>query len=197
FDRMVASSQDVPKFDGKFNEVGTLTGLGKLVTWNTFSPRGGMNIKLTSDGKTVLRAVAGRYYLPLYLSEFEVLHPGRALTTTMRYDPTTRDYTTLVSVTDPRTQIRIDRGMKPRYADQFSIGADREVANNLAIGANFVYKRSRNQLGWKDIGGVYGQQQVTLANGQTLTVFSLVNRPGDRIFLRTNGPGYGTNYKAL
>src|SRR5262249_19251438 len=40
-------------------------------------------------------------------------------------------------------------------------------------------------------------QQVTLANGQTLTVFSLVNRPGDRIFLRTNGPGYGTNYKAL
>src|SRR5262245_38581249 len=197
FDRMVASSQDVPKFDGQFNQVGTITGLGKLVTWKTFSPRGGMNIRLTSDGKTVLRTVAGRYYLPLYLSEFEVLHPGRAITTTMRYDPATQAYTTLVSVTDPRTQIRIDRDMKAPYTDQFSIGAEREIMNNLALGANFVYKRSENQLGWKDIGGIYGEQQMTLANGQTLTVYPLLNRPADRVFLRTNGPGYGTNYKAL
>jgi len=197
FDRMVASSQDVPQFDGKFDEVGTLKGLGKLVTWKTFSPRGGMNIRLTSDSKTVLRTVAGRYYLPLYLSEFEVLHPGRGITTTMRWDAATQGYTTLVSVTDPRTQIRIDRDMKAPYTDQYSIGAEREVANNLAIGANVVYKRSKNQLGWKDIGGIYGQQQVTLANGQTLTVYPLLNRPADRIFLRTNGPGYGTTYRAL
>jgi carboxypeptidase family protein len=197
FDRMVASSQDVPQFDGKFNEVGTLKGLGKLVTWNTFSPRGGMNIRLTSDAKTVLRVVGGRYYLPLYLSEFEVLHPGRAVTTTMRFDPATQGYTTLVSVTDPRTQIRIDPNMRAPYTDQFSVGGDREVANNLALGMNLVYKRSRNQLGWRDIGGVYGQQQVTLANGQALTVYPLLNRPADRIFLRTNGSGYGTTYKAL
>jgi hypothetical protein len=197
YDRMVASSQEVPKFDGHFNEVGTIKGLGKLVTWNTFSPRGGMNIRLTGDGKTVLRAVAGRYYLPLFLTEFEVLHPGRALTTTMRYDAATQDYTTLVSVTDPRTQLRIDPDMRAPYTDQFSIGADREVMNNLAVGANFIYKRGARQLGWRDIGGTYGQQQVTLANGQTLTVFPLLNRPADRIFLRTNGPGNGTTYKAL
>src|SRR5205823_8940103 len=54
-----------------------------------------------------------------------------------------------------------------------------------------------NQLGWKDIGGVYGERQVTLANGQTLTVFPLLNKPADQIFLRTNGPGLGTTYKAL
>jgi hypothetical protein len=197
YDRMVASSQDIPKFDGQFNEIGTLKGLGKLVTWNTFSPRGGVTFKLTGDGKTVLGAVAGRYYLPLFLGEFEVLHPGRAVTTTMRYNPVTGGYTTLVSVTDPRTQIRIDPDMKPPYTDQFAIGADREVANNFGVGVNIVYKRSSNQLGWRDIGGTYGQQQVTLANGQTLTVFPLLNRPADRIFLRTNGPGYGTTYKAF
>ena len=197
YDRMVASSQDVPQFDGTFKEVGTVKGLGKLVTWNTFSPRGGMNIRLTSDGKTVLRAVAGRYYLPLFLTEFEVLHPGRAVTTTRRYDPATQTYTTIVSVTDPRTQIRIDPKMQAPYTDQFSIGGEREVAKNLAIGANVIYKRASNQLGWRDIGGVYGEQQVTLANGQTLTVFPLLNRPADRVFLRTNGPGYGTTYKAL
>ena len=99
YDRMVASSQEVPKFAGQLQQIGTLQGLGKLVTWNTFSPRGGLNVRLTSDGKTVLRVVGGRYYLPLYLTDFEVLHPGRALTTTMRYDPATKGYTTLVSVT--------------------------------------------------------------------------------------------------
>jgi hypothetical protein len=197
YDRMEASSQDIPKFDGQFNEIGTLQGLGKLVTWNTFSPRGGVSVKLTNDGKTVLRAVAGRYYLPLFLSEFEVLHPGRALTTTMRYSPATGAYTTLVSVTDPRTQIRIDPDMHPPYTDQFAVGADREIANNFGVGVNVIYKRGANQLGWRDIGGSYGEQQVTLANGQTLTVFPLLNRPADRIFLRTNGPGNGTTYKAL
>ena len=197
YDRMEASSQDIPKFDGEFNETGTLQGLGPLVTWNTFSPRGGVSVKLTNDGKTVLRGTAGRYYLPLYLTEFEILHPGRALTTTMRYDAATRGYTTLVSVTDPRTQIRLDQEMRPPHTDQIAVGLEREVANNVGVGVNLVYKRGADQLGWKDIGGTYGEQQVTLANGQTITAFPLLNRPADRIFLRTNGPGAGTTYKAL
>lgn len=197
FDRMQAISQDVPKVDGEFKPIGTLQGLGGLVTWNTFSPRGGVSVRLTDDGKAVLRASAGRYYLPLFINEFEVLHPGRAQTTTMRYDPATGGYTTLVSVTDPRTQIRIDPEMRPPYTDQFSVGADREIANNFGVGVNVVYKRGDNQLGWKDIGGIYGEQQVTLANGQTITAFPLLNRTADRLFLRTNGPGVGTTYKAL
>src|SRR6185295_8179993 len=73
FDRMVASSQDVPEFDGQFKEAGTIKGLGELVTWKTVSPRAGIAVKLTNDGKTSLHTVAGRYYLPLYLTEFEVL----------------------------------------------------------------------------------------------------------------------------
>lgn len=197
YDRMVASSQDVPQFDGQFNEIGALTGLGELVTWNTFSTRGGISVRLTEDGKTVLRATAGRYYLPLFLGEFEIVHPGRALTTTKRYDPATRDYTTVVALTDPRAQIRIDREMNPPNTDQAAVGIDREIASNFAVGMSLVYKRGADQLGWRDIGGIYSERQETLANGQTLTLLQLLNRPADRIFLRTNGPGYGTTYKAL
>jgi len=87
--------------------------------------------------------------------------------------------------------------MKPPYTDQFAVGGDREIMNNLAIAANFVYKRSANQLGWQDIGGIYGLQQVTLSNGQTLSVFPLLNRPADRLFLRTNPAGYESTYKAF
>src|SRR5207249_2061190 len=147
FDRMVASSQDVPRFDGEFRETDTIKGLGKLVTWNTFSPRMGVAFKLTNDGRTVLRTVVGRYYLPLYLTEFEALHPGRALTRTMRWDPAQHDYTALVSITDPRSQIRINRDMKAPYTDQAAFGGDRELAKNFDVGFNLVYKRSGNLLG--------------------------------------------------
>ena len=58
------------------------------------------------------------------------------MTTTMRYDPASKSYTQLVSVTDPRTQIRIDPQMKAPYTDQFAVGADREIMNNLALAVN-------------------------------------------------------------
>jgi hypothetical protein len=200
FDRMVGISQDVPQFDTEFNEIGTVKGLGPVITWNTFSPRGGISYRLTGDAKTTVRATAGRYYLPLYVSEFEVLHPARAVTRTFRYDPATRDYTTLVSVTDPRSQIRFDPDTKPPFTDQFAIGADREIARNFAIGVNVIYKRGGNLLGWRDITGVYISQQVTLPNGSTTTVFALDTQKtpaSSRIFLRTNGPGNATVYRAL
>src|SRR5262249_49732663 len=162
-------------------------------TWNTFSPRGGLAIKLTRDAKTSMRITAGQYYLPLYLTEFEVLSPGRAVSTTLQYDQIAKAYTTVSSVIDPRSQIRIDPHIKPPYTDQFAIGVEREVASNFAVGMNLIYKHSANSLGWKDIGGIYAPVQVTLQDGRPFTLFNLQNKTTDRIFLRTNGPGAGTN----
>jgi hypothetical protein len=166
------------------------------VKWNTFSPRVGGNVRLTGDGKTVLRAVAGRYYLPLFLGEFEELHPGRAVRDLYRYNPATAGYTTFVSRTDPRTQFRIDPDMKAPYTDQFSLGVDRELAKNLGVGVNFIRKNGGNQLGWVDTGGVYGTSTVVI-NGQSITLSPLLNAPSARSFLRTNGPGYYNNYTAV
>jgi hypothetical protein len=197
FDRMVGSSQDVPQFDNKFNEIGTTKGLGDLVTWNTFSPRGGVAVRLTKDNKTTLRLVAGRYYLPLFLSEFASLSPGRAVTRTMRYDPATGGYTILASVSDPRSQTQIDRDMKPPFTDQFAIDFEREVARGFSVGVNLVYKRSGNLLGYDVLNGVYGEQDVTLADGRVVTVYPLLSNSADRVFLRTNGDGLYSNYRAF
>ena len=196
FDRMEGISQDIPQFDLQFNEVGTLKGAGHMVTWNQVSPRVGVNVKLTGDGKTVMRAVAGRYYLPLFLGEFEDLHPARALRTVDRFNPATNSYSTVVSVTDPNRQVRFDPNTKAPYTDQFSIGVDREIAKNLGVGINVVHKRGGNQLGWVDTTGVYGTQTVSI-NGKDLTVFPLLSAPSDQLFLRTNPAGYYNDYNAL
>jgi Carboxypeptidase regulatory-like domain/TonB dependent receptor len=206
YDRMVGTSTDVPQFDLQFNEVGTLKGAGHLVTWNQVSPRIGLNVKLTADGKTVVRAVAGRYYLPLFLGEFEDLHPGRALRTIAGFNPsacpgatiateTASCFTNVLTVTDPNRQVRFDGNTKAPYTDQFAIGMDREIARNLGVAFNIIHKRGGNELGWVDTGGTYGAQALTVSGqtpfgqavNQTLTVFPLLNASTQQLFLRTNG----------
>src|SRR6185295_6871529 len=72
FDRMVGISQDVAQVDTTFAKTGqTIQGLGKMFTWTKLSPRAGVNLKLTKDDKTVLRATVGRYYRPIVLADFQ------------------------------------------------------------------------------------------------------------------------------
>ncbi len=213
---MVGTSTDVPQFDLQFNEIGTLTGAGHLVTWNQVSPRVGVNVKVTDDGKTILRAVAGRYYLPLFLGEFEDLNPSRALRTVAGFSAaacpgatiateTVSCFPTILSVTDPNRQVRFDPNTKAPYTDQFAVGMDREIARNVGVGFNVIHKRGGNELGWIDTGGVYGTQSVTItgqtiygqAVNQTLTVYPLLNSSTQQLFVRTNGPGYYNEYNAL
>ena len=40
----------------------TIKGLGDMFTWKSWSPRLGFNLKLTDDGKTILRGNYGRAY---------------------------------------------------------------------------------------------------------------------------------------
>ena len=105
FDRMTASSPAAPivnpteaRLNGglcrcviSFPLTGQeLPGLGDLFTWKTVSPRVGLTVKLTDDGRTILRATAGRYYRPIFLNEFTGLHPGIATSTLASFDPAHR-----------------------------------------------------------------------------------------------------------
>jgi hypothetical protein len=44
---------------------------------------------------------------------------------------------------------------------------------------------------------VYGPRDTALADGRPLTVQALLNSPAERVFLRTNGPGFFTDYDGL
>jgi hypothetical protein len=198
YDHLVGISSDAAEVDSSFQETGkTIGGLGRLLTWNTVSPRVGLNLKLTEDGNTVLRAVVGRYYDPLTLTAVESVHPGNAVKTLASYDPATRAYTKIISVTDPRANIAFDGNLKAASTDQYSIGVDRQIANNLAWSASYVHKIARNQPATLTTGATYSSQDVASPAGGTLTVFSLTSNANSRVFLTTNGPGYHTTYDGL
>ena len=212
FDRMRMSSPDADAIDptvlnekgglcrcvATFGETGrTVAGLGTLFTWNKVSPRIGANIRLTSDNKTILRATAGRYYRPAFPNEFNQGHPGIATGRDMYFDPATGDYTIPGDIYDPRADWELDPDIQAPSTDQFSVGIDREVVNNLGISATLVHKESRNQIGWVDVGGQYGETTVIDPRGNPLTVFPLLNDLTDRRFLRTNPSPYFQRYTGL
>ena len=198
WDRMKANSQDLPGVDNQLNETGqTINGLGDMFTWNVWAARVGFNLRLTADNRTVLRGTYGRAYRPVFTNDFQNLHPGASPITTARFDPATGGYTTILSVVNPIANQSLNSGLDAPYTDSFSIGVDRELGNNMAASASYVHKEGRDQIGWVDIGGVYGTQDVTLSNGQVLTVFPILNGTSSRIFQRTNGPGFFTRYNGM
>ncbi len=211
FDRMVAISPAAPVVDPaaysgtdglchcnqSFGKTGaTIPGLGELFSWNKVSPRMGINVRLTSDSRTVLRATVGRYYRPVFLNDFTGVHPGITPVTLARFDPVTGDYTTIISVTDSKANLAVDPNIDAPYTNQYSIGVDREIARHMGVSVTYVHKTSKDQIGWRDIGGIYGTQTVTSPAGP-VTVYPLMNAPSARRFLRTNGPGFFSRYDGL
>jgi hypothetical protein len=168
-----------------------------MFTWNVWVPRVGFNLKLAEDGKTVLRGSYGRAYQPIFLDDFRIVHPGISRTTLARWNPATSSYSTIISVTDPLANIAVDRDLKSPYTDSYSVGVDRELAPNFGVGVSYVYKRSEDLIGWRDVGGVYGTRNDVLPDGRTVTVFPLLNATSQRRFLRTNGEGTYTRYHGV
>jgi hypothetical protein len=198
YDYNKAISQDVPAYDAAGVKTGgKVKGLGDLYTWNVFAPRLGFNLKLTSDARTLLRGQYGRFYQGMFTADISFVHPGITPVTLAFPDPVTGQYTDIVSVVDPKADLRVDPKTKAPYTDQFSIGADRELPWNLGASVTYIHKYGKNFTGWEDIGGRYGTDTVTLDNGQTLGVLPLLNDTSDRLFSLTNASGYFMRYNGV
>jgi hypothetical protein len=198
FDHSRAISQDLPVLDAQGHETDDVVrGLGTLYTWNVWSPRLGVTMKLTGGGRTMLRASYGRFNQGVLTGELAPFHPATKPTTTTAFDPATGDYTRLVSVVDPRTNLRLDPDTRTPRTDEYSIGLDRQIGRALAVSLAYVRKDGANFIGWTDLGGQYREEIRTLPDGRQLPVYVIVNSTADRRFFLTNPTGYSLGYDGL
>jgi hypothetical protein len=198
FDRMIGTSTDEPARNVQLEETGqTIPGLGTLFTWNAPAPRVGFNLKLTDAGTMVLRGAFGRANRQVLTNDFIGVSPGLSPITLARWNPATNSYSTVISVTTPQANIAVDSNLKAPYTNSYSVGLDRQLAKNLGFTASYIHKDGYNFIGWRDIGGVYGNQNVTLPNGQTITVLALQNATSARKFLKTNIDGGYMHYNGM
>jgi hypothetical protein len=198
FDHSRAISQDLRAVDLQGEETDeTIRGLGTLYTWNLVSPRFGMTLKLTADGRTILRSSYGRFSQGMLTGEFEPFHPGASPVTTFDFVPASGDYSQIRSVVDNTINLRLDHDTRAPRTDEYSVGLDREIGRQLAVSVAYVGKRGANFIGWTDVGGQYAEGVRTVADGRSVPVFALVNRTADRRFLLTNPEGYSLTYNGV
>jgi hypothetical protein len=172
-------------------------GLGTLYTWNVWSPRLGVTMKLSEGGRTMLRGTYGRFNQGVLTGELAPFHPAARPVTTTAFDPATGDYTKLVSVVDPIKNLRLDPDTRTPRTDEYSIGMDRQLGRELAVALAYIRKDGANFIGWTDVGGQYHEETRTLPDGGQLPVYVIVNSTDDRRFLLTNPAGYSLAYNGL
>jgi len=198
FDHSRAISQDLQAIDSTGRETDrVIGGLGTLYTWNLWSPRLGATMKLTADGRTILRGSYGRFSQGVLTGEFSAFHPGVTPVTTTAFDPQTGGYTRLVSVVDSKKNLLLDSGIRAPHTDEYSIGVDREVGRRVAVAVAYIRKDGTDFIGWTDVGGQYRERVQPLPDGTTIPVFALVNGTAARRFLLTNPDGYSMTYNGL
>jgi hypothetical protein len=167
--------------------------------WNTVSPRVGINYRVNTSGKTVVKAHYGRYYKLLEAAEFRPAVPS--ITTQFTFTVDAAGNQTNV-VPTPVANLRIDRGFKSPYSDQYIVQLEQELVANLGVQVNYVHKYGTDYGAWQDIAGQYVQvpyaDSVGIdATGQNVMVYRLVSNAADRVFLQTNPAGMYMRYNGV
>lgn len=177
--------------------------ISNLVDWSVVSPRLGFNLKLTKDGRTVLKGYYGRYYQMMVTGQF-TYNIGTSPTTVFAgpYDLATGQFTSLTPVFQTSTNFGVSPNYRNPYTDQFSLGFERELVRNLGLSLNYTHKRGRDFARWFDTRGSYQDvsyvdDQGADATGQSILVHRLVSDPADRFFEISSSSDMKTDIDAV
>ncbi len=191
YDRNTARTTTVPILDQEANPTGQTVAGRELFTWNAIAPRLGFNLKLTGDGKTVLRGHYGRYYRGIVTAEYSnSIGASPHETRSGAYDLATGSFVDPDVAQSSQNQ-RIDPNYKNPYTDQFVVSLERELVPNLGLSLHYINKRARRSSAWEDTVGQY--EDVTVADdvgaeatGRPVVVKRLLTDPADSFYELSN-----------
>jgi len=191
---------ELPQMDGWNKTSQTATPKSdNLITWNTFSPRIGVAIQLTSDQKTLLKASAGRYFDKLFSGSFDLPGPAVSNWYFSLWNGVSWDLAYMIpgSLETGEIGYVLDPNLKAPYADQFQMSITRELFPDFSVEASFIYKKERNLIGYDNRGGIYERiNMVSPDNGKTYSVYNQTNVGTNEIWL-TNPEGFQQSYRGL
>jgi outer membrane receptor protein involved in Fe transport len=214
YDHNKAYSAEQNEVDANGQPTSTVFPQTDYYTWKYISPRLGFNLKLTGDGKTVLKGHWGRYHRSIATGEFaNVIGPSIKPTFSGvflfpdNWDPANQanaggwDPDSLAFF-EGNSNLGVDPDYESPYTDQFILSLERELSPGLGVQVNYVHKAGKKFAGWQDIAGQYVRVPFTDTlgdepSGNTFDVFQLVSDPAERQFRITNPEGVETKVDAV
>jgi hypothetical protein len=203
FDHSKAYSPEQEELDENAQPTGQTFPRVDHYTWTNVSPRLGLNMKVTGDGKTVLKVHWGRYHPQITTGEFaNIIGPNVKPFFRGDYDAATGEISNLF-LRNSNANLFIDPDYRAPRTDQFLVGFERQLATQVAMQLNYVRKWGRDFASWRDTVGQYVEvpivdNQGQGATGETINVFRLTTPPGARRFaLGNNSDQLFTNVHAV
>jgi outer membrane receptor protein involved in Fe transport len=139
------------------------------VNFDKVQPRVGFAWDIMGDGKNVVRASYGQFYVDAALTFTRLFDTGitSALSRTFRYNATTGGWT-LVQQTGGQflTQALIDGKLKPTYDDQIDVAYERQMFQGASASVGYIYKKTND---------IFEDSCIDTA---TCADFWLTNQPG-------------------
>ena len=152
-------------------------------------------MRLDDEGATVFRGNWGRFYRTAITGELSGVHPGQATRQEFYWNPATGAYDVPGPLYTPDTNFGYDPDSRAPKTDQLSIGLDRELAANLALGVTYVRKDQNDLLGWNVDGASYATLPYTFSNGRPGEIHPITSDPDDRFFRLGNVDCRGVSYR--
>jgi hypothetical protein len=172
---------------GKFKATGeTIPGVD-VVNWNLVSPRVGFTYQPLGDGRSILHGSFGVYYDHNVIGNWDAPAPNLPTFSLFHVDPNTMQNVgdPIFSITSENTQF--DPNLKAPRTLQYAIGYDHQLSNTMAVGVQYVYKTTKDLVGWEIIGGTW--EQVTRVDPFTGRVFTLLSQITVPTLEKGNSPG--------
>ena len=202
FDHSSAFAPPQDELDDNAKPTGKTFPKADFFTWDSVSPRLGLNFKLTGDGKTILKSHWGRYHPQITTGEFaNIIGPNVKPYFIGTYNPATGQIEDLV-LESSSENLSVAAGYDPPRTDQFIVGFERELNTKMGLQVNYVRKWGRDFAAWRDTVGTYVPVPVVDNAGQeptgtTSNVFRLTSNPSLRKYELGNSDDLRTDIHAV
>jgi hypothetical protein len=202
FDHSSAFAPPQDELDDNAQPTGKTFPAADFFTWDSVSPRLGLNWKLTGDGKTIIKSHWGRYHPQITTGEFgNIIGPNVKPYFIGTYNFATGQIEdlTLESSSD---NLSVATDYHPPRTDQFIVGFERELNAKMGLQVNYVRKWGRDFGTWTDTVGTYVQVPIVDNSGQdptgnTINVFRLTSNPNLRKYELGNSDDLRTDIHAV
>ena len=210
------NTADIPEYDrlaigtpsispvGNFVRTGEkIPGIDNVINWNVVSPRIGFVFQPRADGRSKIQGSFGVYYDHNVTGNWDYPPPQSPPVIGKKFNPDTGNFEEIYTI--PTDDVAINKNIDPPRTLQYSIGYDHQFSDDIAAGVQYVYKDTKDLVGWEILGGSYttsiftdpftGKQYTILNFSDDPPTIRKGNDPGN--FPGSEGLDYFQTYQGL